>query len=321
MSRSRVWYSDTDVVLPDTSTAAKGCHSALHCMKGVLLGDLVGTHGPEGAAPIGAKWTIDGSCDSTATSSGDLLGGATFNDAKWVRATAGTPHTWWTAHSSEGLYICVDYSSPVDYQINIWFANSAFSGGTTSNRPTSATEWAVGGPTGGNNFQMWSNNALPGKVHVCRDPNGGFYMLISQDGQISTPGTWWTGHKLDFTCTADPLPFFSSYMVSWGGTILNTSTYGGGRNSNNTASVSMDLMVVSGPAGNVPNHNSLDADGNESTEPVAIYYDSVAGGRKGYMTDAKWGPSLGARLEPVVGNAERALINGMWLPFSVYPTF
>jgi hypothetical protein len=325
MSRVRTWYSDVDVALSDVSTAAKACHSVLFAIKEILLGGVNGTHGWEGASPSTAHWTLDSSSDGTTASSADNLGGSTFTDAKWVRASAGSAHSWWAAHSNEGLYVCFDYATGADYQINIYFALSAFTGGTTTNRPTSTTEWNLQGSPGGALIAFWSNNAAAGSVHVCRDANGGFYCLVNQTSQSPGPGCSIIGVKIDQANTADSAPFVSTAVASFGGNTWTGNGYAGGRNATNTASISLGLGVPSFPSGSITGLPvGLNADGKADLYDVPIYYQSGSTtGAKGRLPDAQWGNMLGGRQEPASGNVERILPAGcgMWQPFSVYGTF
>lgn len=321
MSRTRTWYSDIDVALPDVSTVQKSCHSAHHIFKEMLLGGVAGTHGWEGAAPSSSNWTLDNTCDSSSTSSSDLLGGATFTDAKWVRAAAASPHTWWTAHNS-GLYICCDYSSGADQTMNVYFALSAFTGGTTTARPTSTTEWTVVNGSAAQSF--WSANAAAGKMSMCRDSTGGFYVICYQTSQSPTPGFFMTAQLVDQACAADTAPYFSCATNSFGGTILNTSLTGAGRNAPNTASVNVQLGLLGFPSGTLTGIvTALNADSKGKQYACELAYASgTTAGDKGRLTDAAWSGTLGAgRIEPSTGNVERCLINGMWIPFSVYPSF
>lgn len=320
MSRTRTWYSDTDVPLPDVSTAAKANHSAIWAFLSVLFGQTTGTHGPEGAAPSTANHTLDLSSNSLVAGAADHLhvvsGG--FTDGDWVRAAAGSVHSWVAGHSNEGLYWCLDYATGSDQTINMYFSDTAFTGGSTTARPTATHEWLLVNANA--TSTIWSNNALAGKVHVCRDTNGGFNLLVSQNGQVPTPGCWIHAAKLDFTCAADTCPWFTTQHSGFGSTLLEIALAGNARNATNTAVVATGMGLPNFTFGTVAALSSLDADGNESTEPAPAYYSTVAG-RKGYLCDCLWGPVLGARLEPVSGNAERALFNALWLPFSVYPTF
>lgn len=326
MTLSRAWYGDVDVALADFSTAAKACHSVLHARQAVLTGLITGTHGANGAAPGTSNGTMRASSNGTVASAGNNLGGAAFTDANWVRAAAGNPHTWFTIDFTSGLSVCFDYSLGTDPQCDTWFALTPFStGGTTSARPTSTTEWRVQGASSAEVF--WTNNAQAGKVHFARDAEGGFYSLVSQTSQAGGPGSTFGGYRLANPCAADLAPFASHHVNGFGtGVITNAGQVGssmGGRNAANNASVSLQFAgMITSAGAHVEASTALNADGLCDTDPVNVEYTTGGnlGSRKGRMPDALWGRTLGTRQEPTVGNIERCLFQGIYLPFPVFPT-
>lgn len=181
MALTKTYYTDSNVAFADTSTTVLLYKSWLFMLKSLLIGNQTGTNGTSGAAPGGALWTVESSCDSsTANLVGTDLWTSTYNAAKIVRAAAGTAHSWIVLKSPVALgpyYMCIDYASAADTTFTLTFSKAAFStGGTTLNRPTSTGEWG--------NTALVLGDATTGTTYrACctRDANGGFYLYTARN--------------------------------------------------------------------------------------------------------------------------------------------
>lgn len=186
MALSKTWYSSMNLALADTSTATKAAHSSIWAFGAMLLGYQSGTNGAEGARPGSVAWTLEGSSDSTTAgidSTDRLVFSGAFTDAKWVRNTAGSAHTWFVIKSPSGLlngpwYICFDYIGPTnDQTCSMIVSRGVFSGGSTTARPTATNESVL------TSFQFCSTTAGAGKAHLIGiDENGGFRWARSRNG-------------------------------------------------------------------------------------------------------------------------------------------
>lgn len=326
MSRVRTSYLDNDIPLADVSTAQRAAQSAKFGFFGGLFGILSGTHGPEGAPPSGSNWILDQCCDSVSTSASNLFG-SVFDASKWVRAGGGSPHSWYTGHDADGLYICGSDEGSADQNFKWWFALTPFTGGTTTARPTSTTEWALRGNSGPE-VTMWSANAAAGMVHLSRDNHGSFYCLISQTAQAGGPGFLMTAQKIDDPCAADIAPFASWAIAAFGSGVVadhQSQNNCGSRNHTNTASVNLNLMSCGDSGGSFTASDSfVNADGKPDLVDAHVRYSSggTSHGRKGRFYDMHFGPTIGGWPGiPATGNMEHIQFLGGWLPWSLRPTF
>lgn len=184
MALSKTWYTTANRALDDVTTAQKMASSALFALYGTLAGYVSGTDGPEGARPSSVYWTLAGSSDSsTAGIDATQRIGTSYNNAKWVNVAAGgTPHTWFVLQSPSGLldgpwYLCVDWIGASVETATFVISKNAFTGGTTSARPTSTNEAALTG-------QLFIESVVAAcKSYFSTDANGGFRFLLSRNGQ------------------------------------------------------------------------------------------------------------------------------------------
>ena len=107
-------------------------------MKAFLMGQYAGQAGWTGL------WTLVDCSDGSSHAASDLWG-STFDAAKIVNATAGNPHSWveLCRDDPDGntWYLIIDCCHN-SYQHDYIFALSAFTGGSTTARPTSTDEFS-----------------------------------------------------------------------------------------------------------------------------------------------------------------------------------
>lgn len=186
---TRTYYSDIDYPL-NVSSLSTYCKNVLWAAKASMKKEILSTN-------CGAvtAWTCEGSSDaSTAGYDGVDRLGSTFDVTKWTRVTnAGTPHTWIVLkHATLGIWFCLDYVGLADYNVAMWVSTAAFSGGTTSNRPTSASESQFGTNS---NSTAFADSSLPASgawMHRVFDSTGLFMLFHSRADQIvSTAFGFW----------------------------------------------------------------------------------------------------------------------------------
>ena len=335
MALSKTWYNSFNLALASTGTATLAANSALWALAAMLTGNQSGTNGPEGARPSSVYWTLVGSSNSSTAgmdSTDRLHLTGSFTSGDWVRAAAASPHTWFVLQSPSGLldgpwYICVDYIGPTnDQTCSIIVANNAFSGGSTSARPTATNEAAL------TSFQFISTTAGAGKAHLSTDANGGFRWLLSRNGT----GYFSTAIAIEplveyHSADAARTIMWTSFLDSGVGAMHSTSnwTFRGKTQDNSAAVVSSTMGIMSvqfRPSGSdfniLTSTNSLDS--TVDALPVAYVMDSTAShhGIRGRLPDA-W--ATGAQVVPgsvfpATGNPERIQCGHWEIAGSVAPS-
>lgn len=334
MTLSKTWYTSANLALADTSTASKAAHSSLWAWGAMLLGYQSGTNGPEGARPGTVSWTLEGSSDGSTAgidTTDRLNFSGAFTDANWVRANAGTAHTWFVLKSPAGLldgpwYVCFDYIGPTNDQTGTFvISKNVFSGGSTTARPTSTNESAV------TSQQFCSVTANAGKAHLSIDANGGFRWARSRNG---------TGY-FDFYLSIEPLVeyhsgdaartfMFTHFLDSGSGAFtLGSSPNIRGLCSDGTTALTTNTGITElniRPLGvTLTSYTTTNAvDSTVDALPVCYIYDNTTShkGIRGRYPDM-W--EVGAQVAvgstfPGAGNPERALVGHRMIAFSVAPS-
>lgn len=182
MTLVKTWYTTANRVFDDTSTATRTASSCLFALKAFMKGEITGTNGTGGAPPSSSYWTCSGSSDSaTAGLDGTDRLGATYNAAKWVRAAAGVAHTWIvlkspTTMQDQPWYVCIDWGTATDQTFNISVSHNAFTGGSTTAKPTATTESSYAGAT------FYESTTTASKAHFVTDADGNFWFFASRNG-------------------------------------------------------------------------------------------------------------------------------------------
>lgn len=131
------WHPYQNAAPPDESTIALQCKYLVWAIAALLLGNL-------GGATLGL-WTHEGSSDSV-TAGFDATNRflAVYDQSKIVRGASSSARSWIVLKSPVGLgpwYVLIDYNTSFDYQINVTFSKSPFSGGSTTSLPTATNSW------------------------------------------------------------------------------------------------------------------------------------------------------------------------------------
>lgn len=334
MATSKQWYTSANLALADSSTANRCAHSTLWGFGAMLLGNQSGTNGPEGARPGSCYWVLAGSSNSTTSGidATDRLNFAgAFTDANWVRANAGTAHTWFVLQSPAAVldgpwYLCIDYIGPSnDQTCTVVISKQVFSGGSTTARPTSTGECVY------NSLQFCSTTLGAGKLHLNIDANGNFRFLRSRNG-TGYFDLYFSLESLVETHTGDAARAFSwvAFTDSGRGALTTANSLalmGMARNGTTalTTAVAGVTYLISSPAGNrmdsftAPNATDSTVD----ALPTAYVHDNTAAnkGIRGRFPDM-W--EIGTQVAvgstfPSVGNVERAAVGGWMIAMSVAP--
>jgi hypothetical protein len=122
---------------PNETTVALQSKYLLWAIAAFLLGNL-------GGATLGL-WTHEGSSDGV-TAGFDATNRflAVYDQSKIVRGASSSARSWIVLKSPVGLgpwYVLLDYNTSNDYQINVTFSKSPFSGGSTTSLPTASNSW------------------------------------------------------------------------------------------------------------------------------------------------------------------------------------
>lgn len=332
MALSKTWYTTANRALDDVTTAQRMASSALFALYGTLLGYVSGTDGPEGARPSSVYWTLAGSSDSsTAGIDATQRIGTSYNNAKWVNVAAGgTPHTWFVLQSPSGLldgswYLCVDWIGTDVEHATFVVSKNVFSGGSTSARPTSVNEAALTGQA------FIETTVAACKSYLSTDANGGFWFLLSRNGQ----------GLFQFMLSVQPLVEARSSGDS-GRTVMlcyqGTSSPGAPQASSSltlrgvtqdaSAGVISTTMLLVGPqlsntgAWNPTTTNSIDS--QIDSLPTVYVNDTTAAhhGIRGRIPDCWWiatQVAVGSTV-PSAGTVERITAGTMQIPGSVAPS-
>lgn len=144
MPLSKTYYARGNFPLPNVSSTTNTMKSFLHGLYVLLRGLDDATSGTAGAPPVGSDWTLEGSSDSAAATMDTTERLITlpniFLASAWVRATAGNPHTWFVLGKAGIGHICIDWCGSADGEFDIIFSRNAFTGGSTTARPTAVNE-------------------------------------------------------------------------------------------------------------------------------------------------------------------------------------
>lgn len=323
MATELAWACDTSRVNGGGAVAAEKARYILWYIKAFLTGQI-------GGATTGL-WTLAGSSDG-ATAGLDATDRLTnaFDNTKWVRAAAGTAHSWFvlsgpTQDNGSTLRLIVDYSSASgDHFVNIVFGRGALSGGTTLNRPTVASEL-----TAYTSLQITDATTVAHKVHGRLSASGDFWILSSKDG---SGRFWWAlSHGLTIdNQAANPNKawIFATYAASgdlvtelaasfgasgkaWSqlstvGTLLNTHPYNIG--------VGQALMDSAGG----------DPDASGESPMWRIYPSDLAAGvyrEKGRLPDVFWCHTArtDGNTTPAAGTPEYMAVGKIWIPTDAVP--
>lgn len=203
----RPYYAAGDCALADVSSSPNVVRSYLLGISQILLGVLTGTNGTTGAPPGGALFTHQRSCNSLAVSGGANLW---ITIADVVRGTGGAVRSWFCGKSNDNfmrngqpVYFCVAYDTGNDSQYSLVMARHPFTGGSTTARATSISEFFYE-----NACTMSDVTAAAHRLHWVTDANGSGTIKLSRNGIVHTALSFLAFDDPDAT---DEYPFCMVY--------------------------------------------------------------------------------------------------------------
>lgn len=219
VSLARTWYFNVGTLSPYVSGGALiQNQQTMFAIKNMIKGTNTGKHGwldkDGGAVATPAFWTVYYSCDSAvAGTAGDGVDRWSSYD-KLVWGTVAGANSWIVLYNATaGLYMLLncEHSGSDSNTLDIWLAQTAFTGGTTTARPTSTDEWNVSASA------TWgAGSAFSVRYHMMMSDDGLSFRLYTTRAQ-NLQGLW------IFEPMVDPVDNLVGDMVTavWGGTAGN----------------------------------------------------------------------------------------------------
>jgi len=336
LSRSRPWYSQVDVALANVTSTKLITQSWMWALKDALTNSARGTQGATGAPPAGSLWTVVGSSDSvSANLTGSDFWTGSFDATKIVRAAAGTAHSWIVLQSPAnfGMWLCIDYIAN-DTTMSFTFATAAFTGGSTTARPTSTKEIKINETQGTADVSLGAVTLNIGhKLNLVRDADGQFYAVKSVPGAACNTDTFMYAVVLANRDAADSTGGGQVVGTQVGATtsVPGTTTatgntlYASMRTYNDVAAIQGSILSYVG--GSTP--NTIDTVTTPATniggkmDPLPVFVMSANGGIsvRGSLPDVGFIQRLPGTGTPSTGTPYTFFtLGGMALPFDTRPT-
>lgn len=289
--------------------------------------------GEIGGATTGL-WTCLGSSDA-AVGAIDAVDRwtSTFDSTKITSAAAGTAHSWMLLQGPGSLggtvYCLLDYGTNGIYQqLNVFFSHQAFSGGSSTTRPTAPDEW--GAPWNGWNFHDTSGSAWIANGFMTTE--GSFHILF---GPLSNgePYSAIMCHKLSEARSEDGVPVVT--FADFGNNCFTRGAMVGSSKQN--IIMRYGAAPSNGITTNASFMNWLDESSNYFLESIST--DATSGGYddlpiyvvainpinarsiRGRLADIKWAPSSLASytVEPSTGSPVSMVVGDVWMPCNAVP--
>lgn len=213
MTLSRNWLAQAVNQVPsDQSSVLSTCQSVMLSLKKFV----------DGQSPVQASgaWTVVSSSNSVVAGNADHW--STNADLVWN--TPGNAHSWIVLQSPSGfmpgsgaVQLLIDLADGSPYNVVTRVASSAFpfTGGSTTNRPTSTSDTAVGNSNGTTDTSLqWIRNSNdPSAWHATRDSVGDFVFLFGKTGS-GYPSTGFFMHALANSEVNDNFPVLFSQQYA-----------------------------------------------------------------------------------------------------------
>lgn len=339
MSLTRTWYTVADYLVPAQPDNQTLQQYLVWGLKALLCQNITtANNGPNGAPPVGVKWTVEGSSNgvtagmdavdrwgTTFTASNLINDG--YSDARsWIvlKGPGGTPFYCRIAMQSTAA------TTPAYGNIHVSWSTTAFTGGTTTALPTSTKEfgYAPGAPTSVQPSVTFTNatTANTWRLNIVQSAAGHFLYVIMKGGagisaNHSMIGLWpIRGSVSDLT----PYFGFVNYNAGSGAGKATASWHSDNFGRNYVDSVSIPLQVLYPNYGGTANSitdlilasNPIVGKWDEHPTPVIS---SATGAEvyRGTLEDVGW-LSIGAPFAatwPLGGPVERVNLCGSIWPF------
>lgn len=317
MSLDRTWYTRAEIPIADFSTTLLKSQSLFFGIKAMLKHEYAtGTVGVSGAPPAGATWTCEGSSDSfTAAMDGTDRLTAVFDATKVVPHNDGSAHSWIVLKSPVALgpyYLCLNFNGSTNgTTMTAVGSKTAFAGGNTTTRPTSAAEFIIFNSSQFNE----GSSATDHRMGIVQSANGAFYMLINKVG-AGFCNYFLSMFDVDQARAGDVTKVIGwSFYVNSGKGAPNSDTMAG-RTYDNSSAAAL-ITSYNGTWGGSGLLNAIDsqADGY----PLWIMGYSSLGGMRGAAPDVRCMPfaAIQGRSIPTVGTIERIVSGHFAFPWGV----
>lgn len=277
-----------------------------------------------------SPWTVEGSSNSVAAGMDAVDRWVTNTNI--VGATPGTAHSWIVLYQvGTGLRVCIDMSSSTMSSATIVFSPNAFTGGSTTARPT-ATQEAVqistttwGATSGGANNNVYVNamQSTDGQATIVFTLYQNLCTGLFFANRPSSPSSAWANPVAAMWdgATTESSVCLASHICAAAGNIF-------GRGSATMAMFGMIEGSTGGLASAVfTSTNDLDVDVNGA--PTVPFLNVSVGsltasnrGKHGDLVDMFLGlvtPGVTGDAVPTVGNRQYALIGDLWVPWQAQP--
>jgi hypothetical protein len=329
------WGQMVDRAVEDPTTRQTQAKSIIWALKAFLMGQI----GPGGTG----VWTVVKSSDGATVAASDLWLSTYGTGNQIVWATAGTAHSWIVLQAPAtmgSLFICLDVSGASNTAIMspLRFSKLGFTvGGTTTlNRPTASDE-TMGSQWNGD--IMDNPGSYPLKMNGLLSARGDFLFFAMSLGRGVTFNC--LGMKVQEAKSVDQWPwvfmgYSNGYQVItqyWGPNFAPTNAFAYYKIGAGVGPVPGDVSFIwpyVGNSGNLLDGIPAGGDSQSHLSPgfpayVGARSSATWGGVKGRLPDIRLGvfQVLGdtGRQAPGSGPVEYTLMGGLWLPFTVSPTW
>jgi hypothetical protein len=341
-----VWSGEVNHALENVSTPGYIGWSAFLALKMHLCGEASGTEFNTDGLSRTKNWVVEQSSNGTLYGAADYWGTTVAN---LVSAVYTSPHSWIVLKfvgPTHTLRCCLDLNDPsTNYKGTISFTiNSAYTGGTASNRPTSANELSprlnaktipsdyvniIDGsvPTGGTWYSHFSIN----------ETNGSFHFLLSKTGQPEF-ATHISLNILENYAVTDVAPIVASLCfgdTGSGNVVPSSNSTAGNESITSTraaAALYSDASAVTSDGGiNSPMNSgvSLESSSGQNTTdsswyvtPVYFLNTSGVSNYRGEIPDVFYISANASNGDYYshLGNKKLCVVGSMVLPFGATPT-
>lgn len=322
----KTWQMDMGRIF-NSGSGVTNAKNALWYMKAFLKGEIGGA--------VTGLWTCSGSSDaSTAGMDGTDRWGSSFNASKLVPNDPGSAHSWIVLHApgsiGSALYMLLDYNHNANFhQMSLYFSRQPFTGGSTTARPTSSTEWSASANTW---FQQnfHDNSGTDWVVNGFLTTEGSFHFLMNAVGGGDTYSSVLC-HKLMEVRTEDILPVVAYFNSGGGvynrGTIAASSMTRLVLRCGNDSMTSLTASFVHWlDSGNGIFFETIGVDNvsggyDDLPIPIFVWTPVNAKSMRGRLADVKWAPQSlpNGSVEPSLVAPVSMVVNDVWMPCNAVP--
>ncbi len=334
MATEKVWEFVPSYALGNALTQASLAIRNQWFVKAALTGEIAAKDQASGAVAIGAmlgKWAMYYSCDgAVAGAAGDAVdrlrsgGAGVCTEADFLYGLAGAAHSWFVLHNATlGYYLCVSYEGATSREARVVFSPNAFTGGTTTARPTAVNE-SSGRAGVVDESLIWSVttvNVGVATAHLALAEDGGFLFFQTKAGVCYSVGMFfgksYGTHASDVT--------YNGFCYFDGGKTTANSLFAIGDFSNYAnwmgrthLGANITQLSVSAPRTNGSQYDLAEIDaitGKYGDWPTYIRTHTPHA-RRGRLQDVKLGSvtQTDGDTDPLLGQVEFSMVGDVWFP-------